>query len=371
MNRRLTLYLFFALLALALPAQATRKPFPAGVVYLVGGNDPLSFFEGTLSSVFDDPNVDLIRLRITWATIQPTSLTSYSWSRVDNALAVTAAHGKKLGISISAGLYASPGDTSPRYTIDPADVTGTQPIPWNATYKSNWQTFVTAFGARYDANPTLAYIVITGFMQNNEMYLSKTTTDDDGWNNRAILDGYTDDGTGTSARRAAYVPAAEEIIGYFETSFPTTPCILTLARPWSNDTQGNQDKAIINGAMHSLYPGWYGEMIASVKATLPPHDTTPNVQGFPKIGQAVSASNDDTRFYQPALPGSQPAAPQPVDDLLKAAQLDGRTAVELWAPDVTNTSNASAFAADRPLLIANLGAPGALVAPATIVIKRK
>ena len=46
------------------------------------------------------------------------------------------------------------------------------PIPWETAYPDQWLAFVKAFGARYDANPALAYVVITGFMQTNGMSLA-------------------------------------------------------------------------------------------------------------------------------------------------------------------------------------------------------
>ena len=46
------------------------------------------------------------------------------------------------------------------------------PTPWETAYADQWLAFVKAFGARYDANPALAYVVITGFMQTNGMSLA-------------------------------------------------------------------------------------------------------------------------------------------------------------------------------------------------------
>ena len=39
-------------------------------------------------------------------------------------------------------------------------------------YYDQWLAFVRTFGTRYDTNPALAYVIITGFMQTNGMFLA-------------------------------------------------------------------------------------------------------------------------------------------------------------------------------------------------------
>lgn len=36
------------------------------------------------------------------------------------------------------------------------------PLPWNPSYKSSWQTFLTALAARYGANPAFVSIAVAG-----------------------------------------------------------------------------------------------------------------------------------------------------------------------------------------------------------------
>jgi hypothetical protein len=190
-------------------------------------------------------------------------------------------------------------------------------------------------------------------MQGNEMYISKTPTDDIKWDNQATADGFP-------SKSVAYrgpgigVPTAQAIVGYFESAFTQTPCILTLARPWADDNIGDADKNAVNSAMHTLYPGWYGEMIASSKATLPPHGNNVIQIGYPKIGQAVSPSSNQALFYAvPPVP--YPTPPQPVDDLLREAQQQGRQGVEVYPDDLRDPTNDPKIAQDRLFLYANAG----------------
>ena len=41
----------------------------------------------------------------------------------------------------------------------------TEPFPWDLNYLAKWKTFVAAFGAKYDGNPTVRYVVMAGMQQ--------------------------------------------------------------------------------------------------------------------------------------------------------------------------------------------------------------
>ena len=67
------------------------------------------------------------------------------------------------------GLFQSPVQTPPStcgtvtfkgYT-EPNDG-NVLPLPWNPVYKSAWQTFLTAFAARYASNPAFVSIAVAG-----------------------------------------------------------------------------------------------------------------------------------------------------------------------------------------------------------------
>jgi hypothetical protein len=108
-----------------------------------------------------------------WSEIEPAQGT-YNWSFIDDALA---ASGSKPVI-----LRVIPGLTSPSWipradgivVPNPKGGTGWMPIPWNPDFESIWQTFVAAYGARYDSNPNIAIIEGNGDGPQGEAHLTGT-----------------------------------------------------------------------------------------------------------------------------------------------------------------------------------------------------
>ena len=104
---------------------------------------------------------------------------NYDWSELDAAIAQAAAHGKFVGISIGAGAFVpnwvyvgSP--TVYKYFINVADdnqaENATEPFPWDINYLNKWKTFIAAFGAKYDGNPTVRYVVMAGMQQYVQLF---------------------------------------------------------------------------------------------------------------------------------------------------------------------------------------------------------
>jgi hypothetical protein len=152
----------------------TPKPHPTGYYYLLATpNDPAE-----ITSSASNPNLDGWRVRLSWKDIQPDDADDFEWQKVDDLIA--AAGSKGIGISISAGIvcpdwvYTSVPQVY-KYTLDPStgtvndDVAGpppySEPLPWDQNFQQKWETFVTAFGAKYDGNPAVRYVLVTGFMQ--------------------------------------------------------------------------------------------------------------------------------------------------------------------------------------------------------------
>src|SRR5437867_71919 len=169
--------LFCAAALLASPGKAlaqAHKPYPAGIIWLPQADT----VDHRLGEVSHWPEwqytfVEGIRLRTGWNVVQPT-FNTYDWSTIDQALSLAAQNGKRVGVSIG------PGIASPQWVYDNGatkyqlqDGSGfSMPIPWESAYMDQWLAFVRTFGARYDANPALAYVIITGFMQTNGMSLA-------------------------------------------------------------------------------------------------------------------------------------------------------------------------------------------------------
>jgi hypothetical protein len=154
----------------------TLKPLAKGIVELLVGSNDL-----TGNPALDLPYVDGFRLKSSWAAIQPDTTgnpaidsVNYDWSELDGAIAQAAAHGKFVGISVGAGVFVPNWlyvgrPTVYKYFVDVSDdnqaENATEPFPWDLNYLDKWKTFIAAFGAKYDGNPTVRYVVMAGMQQ--------------------------------------------------------------------------------------------------------------------------------------------------------------------------------------------------------------
>ncbi|MBA3608991.1 MAG: hypothetical protein H0W43_10885 [Chthoniobacterales bacterium] len=309
---------------------ASAKPFPAGIVRLFStnvakpGNDPS----------WSNLNLDGMRLRPTWSDVQGTSGV-FDWSSIDTVVALATDHSKMIGLSVGAGVFA------PQWVYDAGaykygiqDGSGlSMPLPWDAAFFASWSTFIRAMGSRYDANPTLAYIVISGLGQNVETYLAKTPADAA---SLTLLGGPT-----------AWKEAAKKIIAVYAEAFPTTPFFITAAKPFDSADGLAALQDLIEWGV-ATYPGRFGIMNASLNAhsstiyypnlAVYNHHTTQPV-GFQML---CSASLDPVR-----LGGT-------LDMALSQGVGLGAHFVELYQSDADNPGYQTVLAAQGMALKSNL-----------------
>jgi hypothetical protein len=227
---------------------AQSKPFPAGII---------RFFSTNVSKPENDPswnnvNLDGVRLRPIWSDLAP-SKGVYDWTSVDAIFDIAAEHDRTIGLSVSAGLY------TPQWVYDAGatkyqllDGTGgSMPLPWDPTFQTYWLPFVQAMGARYEGNPTLGYIVISGLSQNLETNLSSSTADDAALKALGGID--------------AWVAAAKKIIGVYASAFPTTPFFITASRVFTDDFDNDALRQVIDWGV-ATYPGRFGLMNTTLNA---------------------------------------------------------------------------------------------------------
>jgi hypothetical protein len=150
----------------ATPAQS---PTPASIngVYDLGGPDSTSF----ASSVLANTSVDGLAIRATWSTVEPSDGT-FNWSKIDTVLALAQAHGKKVSISVEAGIHTpswvyAEGAERFQFVWDrpwgpPLCSIAAIPLPWDSVFQQKWSAFVGAFGKRYDLNPIVSHVKLTG-----------------------------------------------------------------------------------------------------------------------------------------------------------------------------------------------------------------
>jgi hypothetical protein len=127
---------------------------------------------GTIqSSILSNPNIDGIAIRIGWNKLEPTDGT-FNWTAVDSMITQASSHGKKASISVLAGssspqwLY-SEGAPTYKWIWDRAwgpslCTVVTMPLPWDPIFQEKWSNFIAAFGAKYNSNPAVSHVKLTG-----------------------------------------------------------------------------------------------------------------------------------------------------------------------------------------------------------------
>jgi hypothetical protein len=334
---------------LAIPGKASaqaQKPYPAGIIWLPNADTvekPLGDLSHQVEWTY--PFVDGIRLRSGWNVVQPQSST-YDWSTIDQALNLAAQNGKRVGVSISAGI------ATPQWVYDNGatkyrllDGSGfSMPIPWDPDYQNQWLAFVRTFGARYDRNPALAYVIITGFMQTNGMFLAGGA-DEVNLSAQALRAGYPD-------LSSAYLFAAEGITSAIMDAFPTTACIITMQAPFPDlsDLQGT-----VSDWGVATYPRKFGSMRNGLTAVPAPHGPPPPAVSYPFGYQMICPANKDpATLYKDPDPVPIPSLPIPLRDALENGVSLGAQYVEAYKTDLELAIDWAVFAAEGVKLKANL-----------------
>src|SRR6184192_2288982 len=174
MNTLAKLTLLLCLIAAS--AHATEmKEAPKGMYIFSSGK--LSATNQAFTSAgtaISNANCDGVRWLLRWSDVEATP-DIYTWQYLDDAVALAAANNKKCGISINAGkdcpawLYAAPYNAQFYTMQDTPEAIGRRiPVPGDPVFTSRWQKFITDFGARYDSNPAVSYIIIAGIGNHDE-----------------------------------------------------------------------------------------------------------------------------------------------------------------------------------------------------------
>lgn len=363
---------YAVLFALILPhligavSAATLKPPPSGIYDLVFDPSHNGGFDLSINPVLDNPNVDGYRLRIGWGSIQPNNGNEYDWATIDSAIAIAAAHGKKVCISVAAGLWTpdwiyTSAPVVYKYAMKENDPltglsVGNQPLPWDTAYLQKWTQFLSAFGARYDSNPALSYVVMGGFMETFNMYLAGIAEDATAIKNLAVNPppGYPGLVVSYPDFSSAYTSAAQGVIGFYVTNFPTTSLLLTLT-PVTPDDEGVSLQNSLVSWGKSTYPVQFGTMVSALFATMPPHNPPPPPLSFPKGFQLLCRAIDNAAWlYADPDPVPMPAAPQPLQDALEHGVSLAAQFIEVYEGDLTLAESQPVLAVEQAKLKANV-----------------
>ena len=204
--------LALSLLILAVACAQTTPRRPRGVYAVVNVEDQINqqekanpsispaqldaFFNTFYQDLLSNPAISGLTLQVHWDTLNPnppSAANAYNWNSVDDAFAQAAAWNtaNPTGAPKTVQLIVTPGFQSPQWVLNqltlcdgifqfPAQPTSSAcgkvtfqgyteggdstelPLPWNSTYKSAWQTFLTALAARYNSNPAFVSIAVAG-----------------------------------------------------------------------------------------------------------------------------------------------------------------------------------------------------------------
>ena len=142
------------------------SPTSIGGIYALG-----SASDRMPETVFTNAYIDGVALRYWWRNLEPGDKV-YDWSPIDRDIAIARAHGKKVSLSIAAGFGTPPWVYSAnvaQFTFRWTKSWGAPPcseqripVPWDPTFLSEWRTFVHELGRRYDSDPTLVLVKLTG-----------------------------------------------------------------------------------------------------------------------------------------------------------------------------------------------------------------
>jgi uncharacterized repeat protein (TIGR01451 family) len=235
MNMLPKLILLFCLIAASAHA-GTMKEAPKGMyIFSSGWLSATNQAVTSAGTAISNANCDGVRWKLRWSDIETTPDT-YTWQYLDDAVALAAANNKKCGISINAGkncpawLYAAPYNAQ-SYTLQdtPGAIGLTIPVPGDPVFMTRWQKFITEFGARYDSNPAVSYVIICGIGNHDEWNIA------DGFNDTAALGN-------TLAKVDAWKSSSKQIIDFYMSTFPSTT-VMGLPVPPFNPSNAAEDPA--------------------------------------------------------------------------------------------------------------------------------
>ena len=243
-RRLLMVFPAFALASLALSptaqGQLPFKPAPQGMYIFSKGH--LSSSNQAASAAgpsINNANCDGVRWNVRWSDIEVTP-NNYNWQYLDDAVAFAATNNKTCGIHINAGtrcpewLYAPPYNVQ-SYTlvdtvvVDQIPVGAKIPVPGDSMFMTRWQQFITDFGARYDNNPAVSYVIIGGIGNHDEWDVANGLQDTAALGN-------------TIEKVNAWKSSSKQIIDFYMSAFPSTT-VMGLPVPPFNPLNAAEDPA--------------------------------------------------------------------------------------------------------------------------------
>jgi hypothetical protein len=157
------------------PVPATKSPLQGLVAMGDEGfnTNPALTPNNNLADPITNPNIYIAAvILVTWNQLQPTGPTSFDTSAIDTALAnITAYNSTHASHPLVGKLRVFAGINTPAWAmnLDGPPVTGTIngvtasfPRYWTANYTSAWTNLQNLLAARYDTNPLIGEVAVSG-----------------------------------------------------------------------------------------------------------------------------------------------------------------------------------------------------------------
>jgi len=304
----------------------------------------------------DNSSVDGLAIRVSWSTLEPSDGT-FNWSKIDAVVATARTHNKKVSISIQAGIHTpswvyAEGARTFQFVWDrswalPLCSVATIPLPWDPVFQRKWGEFISALGARYDPNPIVSFVKLTGInSKTQETILPRTVYENI---NNGQCTGYDDvaNWQAVGYSRTKLENAFHEIAAYFDAAFPHKEFASML-------TPGglppiDQSGAVIPGATYDFQGVMdllnYGIQTYGRGTFIAQNNGWSNTWIWSKIVDA-SAFVDTGYQENQALGGGFPAAAD-------TAVNDSAKFLEVYEKDLTDPSLQSAITATHAGLLGN------------------
>ena len=329
----LTLLSAIALFAVSATKAQTQKASASGIIYLLKADRPDSPSRDLAKELcWTNPYVQGVLLRTFWNKIQPREGT-IDWSFFDQGVALAAQYDKKVGLLITAGVttpqwvYAAGAH---EFTVTtPKGPVLSMPLPWDPVFQAKWGEVIHAFGARYDSNPQVAYVVMGGSGRRAESFFVSTPEDVAAFDRVGGL--------------ASWKTSVKWIVDEYAKHFSATPFLLDLGAPVPS-AQGRAALEDVCNFAVAAYPHRFGVRSDGLAANY-----SPTSFGAREIAALTGST---TVGFQMLVPSKGKSNPQ--GGLLLANALNrgiglGAHFIEVYAVDCNEPRNAKVLtqAADK------------------------
>lgn len=210
------------------------KSGPSGIYYLAPMSSTANPDDPTSWPIFGGTEVSSHLIgaagRQTWEQLEP-SEGVYNWTYLDALQAQANQWGYQWEITIGCGVdFPSWVTAAGAQTVTVHDNNGsavTICVPWDLVFQAKWQSMIAALGARYDSDPNLRMVQMTGCGRQGECFFcSNTVSSDYAW-------------LQANGGANAWITAAETIASFYFTAFPTTALCYSTGSPLPNTVDPN------------------------------------------------------------------------------------------------------------------------------------